>query len=56
MFPVGYIASYLIAKEMWALIKSQPNLAFVVDFHDGFINSLGNTLIHTRQSEAGSRR
>jgi len=54
MFPVGSSPTYTIAKEMWDLIKSQPNLAFVVDFHDGFVNSLGNTLIHTRQAEAGS--
>lgn len=53
MFPVGSSPTYLIAREMWDLIKAQPNLKFVVDFHDGFINSLGNTLIHTRQSEAG---
>lgn len=53
LFPVGSNPSYLIAKEMWELVKSQPNLAFVVDFHDGFNNSLANSLIHTRQSEAG---
>ena len=53
MFPVGKKPSYYIAQEMWDLIKSQPNLVMVVDFHDGFIDSLGNTLIHTRQSEAG---
>lgn len=52
MFPVGSSPTYTIAKEMWNLIKSQPDLAFVVDFHDGFVNSLGNTLIHSRQSEA----
>lgn len=54
MFPVGKEPSYLIAKEMWALLKSQPNLAFVVDFHDGFVNSLANTLLHTRQAKAAS--
>lgn len=52
MFPVGKNPTYAIAKEMWDLVKSQPDLAFVVDFHDGFVNSLGNTLIHSRQSEA----
>src|SRR5690606_27971022 len=34
--------------------KSQPNLKVVVDFHDGFVNSLGNTLIHSRQSTIGN--
>lgn len=53
MFTVGKKPYYYIAQEMWDLIKSQPNLAIVIDFHDGFINSLGNSLIHTRQSEAG---
>ena|GEM_PF-2114928 len=52
MFPVGSSPTYTIAKEMWNLVKSQPNLAFVVDFHDGFVNSLGNTLVHSRQTEA----
>jgi len=54
MFPVGKTPTSNIAKEMWSLVKSQPNLAMVVDFHDGFINSLGNSLIHTRQAKAGS--
>ncbi len=54
MFPVGKNPSYLIAKEMWELVKSQPNLKVVVDFHDGFVNSLGNTLIHSRQSTIGN--
>lgn len=54
MFPVGKSPSYAIAKEMWNLLRNQPNLAFVVDFHDGFVNSLANTLLHTRQSKAAS--
>lgn len=54
MFPVGSSPTYLIAREMWDLIKAQPDLRFVVDFHDGFVNSLGNTLVHTRQSEAAT--
>ncbi len=54
MFPVGKRPAYYIAQELWDLIESQPNLAFVVDFHDGFVNSLANTLLHTRQSEAGA--
>ena len=56
MFPVGSSPTYTIAKEMWDLIKAQPNLAFVVDFHDGFVNSLGNTLIHTRQARRARLR
>lgn len=54
MYPVGSRPSYLIAQELWDLIRKQPDLAFVVDFHDGFVNSLANSLIHTRQSKAGS--
>ena len=52
LFPVGGTPTLAIAREMWDLVKSQPNLAFVVDFHDGFNDSLANTLIRTRQSEA----
>lgn len=54
MFPVGKRPTYLIAQELWDLLDSQSDLRFVIDFHDGFINSLGNTLLHTRQSRAGS--
>lgn len=54
MFPVGERPTYLIARELWDLIRSQPDLAFVVDFHDGFVNSLANTLLHTRQSKAAT--
>lgn len=53
-FPVGSTPSYTIAREMWTLLGQQRDLAFVVDFHDGFINSLGNTLLHTRQTRAQS--
>lgn len=52
-FPVGGTPTLAVARALWDLIRTQPNLAFVVDFHDGFNNSLANTLIHTRQSEAG---
>lgn len=52
MFPVGKQPTYLIAREIWDLIRSQPDLAFVIDFHDGFVGGLGNTLVRTRQSEA----
>ncbi len=54
MFPVGGTPTTDLAKEVWNLIKNDPNVAFVVDFHDGFVNSLGNTLIHTRQSKAST--
>ena len=54
MFPVGKTPTTNIAREMWSLIRSQPDLAMVIDFHDGFVNSLGNTLIHTHQAKAGT--
>ncbi len=54
LFPVGKTPTLALGRDTWDLVKSQPNLAFVVDFHDGFNNSLANTLIHSRQSEAGS--
>lgn len=54
MFPVGGTPTTDLAKEVWNLLKSEQDLAFVVDFHDGFVNSLGNTLIHTRQSKAST--
>lgn len=53
LFPVGETPKLNIGKEAWDLVTSQPDLAFVVDFHDGFNDSLANTLIHSRQSEAG---
>lgn len=52
MFPVGKAPTTSLAKELWALLERESNLAFVVDFHDGFINSLGNTLLHTKQAKA----
>lgn len=51
LFPVGKTPTHAIGREMWDLLTSQPNLALVVDFHDGFNNSLANTLITSRQTK-----
>ncbi len=54
LFPVGGTPKLTIGKEMWELVRSQPDLALVVDFHDGFNHSLANTLITTQQSKIKS--
>lgn len=54
LFPVGKTPSLAIGRAMWDLVTSQPNLALVVDFHDGFNHSLANTLITSRQSKMKS--
>lgn len=52
LFPVGETPKLKVGRAMWDLVKSQPDLAFVVDFHDGFNHSLANTLIHSRDGES----
>jgi len=58
MFPVGEPPISAIGRELWELLKAQPDLAFVVDFHDGFVTrssgerGLGNTLLRTAQPQA----